>query len=85
MKKTTSPLYATAVGLVMNAAEVQSKVTRDKEVIEEIPQNIDPIVSEAISDKEIVDEQIIEKPREEKKSFFQKWSDNFRVFLDTAE
>jgi len=84
-EKTTSPMYATAVGLVMNAAEVQSKVTRDKEVIEEIPQNIDPIVSEAISDKEIVEEQIIEKPSEEKKSFFQKWSDNFRDFLDTAE
>lgn len=84
-EKTTSPLYATAVGLVMNAVEVQSKVIRDKEVIKEIPPNIDPIVSEAVSNEEIVAEPIIEKPKEEKKSFFQKWSDNFRDFLDTAE
>jgi len=85
-EKTTSPLYATAVGLVMNAAEVQSKkVVKQKEIIEEIPQNIDAIVSDVVSEEEIVDEPIIEKPKEEKKSFLQKWSDNFRDFLDTAE
>jgi len=85
-EKTTSPLYATAVGLVMNAAEVQSKkVVKQEEIIEEIPQNIDAIVSDVVSEEEIVDEPIIEKPKEEKKSFLQKWSDNFRDFLDTAE
>lgn len=85
-EKTTSPLYATAVGLVMNAAEIQSKiVVKQEEVIEEIPQNIDPIVSDVVSEEEIVDEPIIEKPKEEKKNFLQKWSDNFRDFLDTAE
>ena len=85
-EKTTSPLYATAVGLVMNAAEIQSKkVVRQEEIIEEIPQNIDPIVSDVVSEEEIVDEPIIEKPKEEKKNFLQKWSDNFRDFLDTAE
>ncbi|PHS04740.1 MAG: cell division protein FtsA [Kordia sp.] len=85
-EKATSPLYATAVGLVMNAAEVQSKqVVEEKEIIEEIPQNIDPIVSETVSEEEVVEESIIEKPKEEKKNFLQKWSDNFRDFLDTAE
>jgi len=85
-EKTTSPLYATAVGLVMNAVEVQSKkVVVKEEIIEEIPQNIDPIVSETISEEEIVEEPIIEKPKEEKRNFLQKWSDNFRDFLDTAE
>jgi len=85
-EKTTSPLYATAVGLVMNAAEVQSrKVVKQEEIIEEMPQNIDAIVSDVVSEEEIVDEPIIEKPKEEKKSFLQKWSDNFRDFLDTAE
>jgi len=85
-EKTTSPLYATAVGLVMNAAEIQSKkVVKQEEIIEEIPQNIDAIVSEAVSEEEIVEEPIIEKPKEEKKNFLQKWSDNFRDFLDTAE
>ena len=85
-EKTTSPLYATAVGLVMNAVEVQSKqIVIKEEIIEEIPQNIDAIVSETISEEEIVEEPIIEKPKEEKKNFLQKWSDNFRDFLDTAE
>ena len=85
-EKTTSPLYATAVGLVMNAVEVQSKkVVEKEEIIEEIPQNIDPIVSEAFSEEEIVEEPITEKPKEERKNTLQKWSDRFRDFLDTAE
>jgi len=85
-EKTTSPLYATAVGLVMNAAEVQSKkVVKQEEIIEEIPPNIDPIVSDVVSEGEMVDEPIIEKPKEEKKNFLQQWSDNFRDFLDKAE
>ena len=85
-EKTTSPLYATAVGLVMNAVEVQSKnVAKQEEIIEEIPQNIDAIESDVVSEEEIIEEPIIEKPQEEKKSFLQKWSDNFRDFLDTAE
>jgi len=85
-EKTTSPLYATAVGLVMNAVEVQSKQVEIKEeIIEEIPQNIDPIVSEAVSEEEIVEEPITEKPKEERKNTLQKWSDRFRDFLDTAE
>jgi len=85
-EKTTSPLYATAVGLVMNAVEVQSKqVDIKEEIIEEIPQNIDPIVSEIVSEEEIVEGPITEKPNEERKNTFQKWSDRFRDFLDTAE
>jgi len=85
-EKTTSPLYATAVGLVMNAVEVQSKkIVEKEEIIEEIPQNIDPIVSEAVSEEEIVEEPITEVPKEEKKNYLQKWSDRFRDFLDTAE
>ena len=85
-EKTTSPLYATAVGLVMNAVEVQSKqVVVEEKIIEDIPQNIDPIVSEAVSEEEIVKEPITEMPKEEKKNTFQKWSDRFRDFLDTAE
>jgi cell division protein FtsA len=85
-EKTTSPLYATAVGLVMNAVEVQSKqVVIEEEIIENIPQNIDPIVSEGVSEEEIVEEPITEKPKEERKNTLQRWSDRFRDFLDTAE
>lgn len=85
-ENTTSPLYATAVGLVMNAVEIQSKKQILKENnIEDIPQNNEPIETETIPEQEIVEEPITEKPKEEKKNYLQKWSDRFRDFLDTAE
>ncbi len=83
---TTSPLYATAVGLVMNAIEIQSKNQILKENnIEDVPQNNDPIETEIIPEEEIVEDSITEKPKEDKKNYLQKWSDRFRDFLDTAE
>jgi cell division protein FtsA len=83
---TTSPLYATAVGLVMNAVEIQSKNQILKENnIEDVPQNNDPIETEIIPEQEIVEDSITEKPKEDKKNYLQKWSDRFRDFLDTAE
>jgi cell division protein FtsA len=85
-ENTTSPLYATAVGLVMNAVEIQSKKQILKENnIEDVPQNNEPIETETIPEQEIVEEPITEKPKEEKKNYLQKWSDRFRDFLDTAE
>jgi cell division protein FtsA len=85
-ENTTSPLYATAVGLVMNAVEIQSKKQILKENnIEDIPQNNEPIETETVPEQEIVEEPITEKPKEEKKNYLQKWSDRFRDFLDTAE
>jgi cell division protein FtsA len=85
-EQTTSPLYATAVGLVMNAVEVQNKkeITKTND-IDETPQIVDAIESETITEEEIVEETITEKPKEEKKNYLQKWSDRFRDFLDTAE
>jgi cell division protein FtsA len=83
---TTSPLYATAVGLVMNAIEIQSKNQILKENnIEDVPQNNDPIETDIIPEEEVVEDSITEKPKEEKKNYLQKWSDRFRDFLDTAE
>jgi cell division protein FtsA len=83
---TTSPLYATAVGLVMNAIEIQSKNQILKENnIEDVPQNNDPIETDIIPEEEIVEDSITEKPKEDKKNYLQKWSDRFRDFLDTAE
>ena len=83
---TTSPLYATAVGLVMNAIEIQSKNQILKENnIEDVPQNNDPIETDITPEEEIVEDSITEKPKEDKKNYLQKWSDRFRDFLDTAE
>ncbi|WP_430410008.1 cell division protein FtsA [Kordia sp.] len=82
-----SPLYATAVGLVMNAVENQSKVVVEEEVVEP------PI--ETISDAETAIEDNAEhtnnsapvqsEPKKERKSIFEKWADKLKDFLDNAE
>lgn len=82
-----SPLYATAVGLVMNAVENQSKVVVEEEVVE--------LPTEAISDAETAIEDDAEhtnnsapiqsEPKKERKSIFEKWADKLKDFLDNAE
>ncbi|QHI38408.1 Cell division protein FtsA [Kordia antarctica] len=79
-----SPLYATAVGLVMNAVENQSKAIIEEEIVEP--------PTEAISDGEssINDDTehtapIQSEPKKERKSIFEKWADKLKDFLDNAE
>jgi cell division protein FtsA len=69
----SSPQYATAVGLLMNGlkkAEKEKQKEKQKDVIKE---------------NENGDEELIENPKEYKKSIFEKWTDKFRDFLDNAE
>jgi cell division protein FtsA len=86
-EKTTSPLYATAVGLVMNAVEVQLKTPVEgiEEENKEIPQNEELIVSEIIDEDSQEEEQVTEIPKEAKKSIFQSISERLKEFLDSAE
>ncbi|WP_298418475.1 cell division protein FtsA [uncultured Kordia sp.] len=82
-----SPLYATAVGLVMNAVENQSKVVVEEEVVEP--------PTETISEAEFAIEDNAEhtnnsapiqsEPKKERKSIFEKWADKLKDFLDNAE
>jgi len=68
----TSPMYATAVGLVLNGLE-NTKVDETKDLSGETgPQ--DP-----------VEPQDPEGPKEPKKGFFDKWVENLKDFLDKAE
>ena len=70
----TSPMYATAVGLVLNGLE-NNKVDETKDLSGETgPQ--DPIEAEPEGEE-------IEK--EKKKGFFDKWVENLKDFLDNAE
>ena len=73
----SSPQYATAVGLLMNGL---SKLDKEKLRIEaqKSTENNEEEVAE-------VEEEIIEEPKEFKKSIFEKWTDKFRDFLDNAE
>ena len=86
-EKTTSPLYATAVGLVMNAVEVQLKTPVEKieEENKDLPQNDEPFVSEVIEEDIQDEEQVTEVPKEAKKSIFQSISERLKEFLDSAE
>ena len=77
----TSPMYATAVGLVLNGLE-NNKIDETKDLSGETgPQDSEgetgPESPEGESDIEI--------EKEKKKGFFDKWVENLKDFLDKAE
>ncbi len=73
-----SPLYATAVGLLMNAVKNQSKMQTE---ISSTPE------ADSVNNKEdrIEELQANEERRKERKSVFDKWSEKLKEFLDNAE
>ncbi|WP_417873738.1 cell division FtsA domain-containing protein, partial [Xanthomarina gelatinilytica] len=78
----SSPAFATAVGLLMEGLQ---KETEEKIVVEEAPE---ALVEEAIEEeKEIIEEIQEEKEHKAKKSksFFDKFTERFKEFLDNAE
>jgi cell division protein FtsA len=86
--ETTSPQYATAVGLVLNSLEAKEKssllkrfphLTSDEPKKIESAQQTEPEIE--AQDEE---DQPERKPRERKK-FFDKWAEKFKEFLDNAE
>ncbi len=72
-----SPVYATAVGLLMNALKTKQKMVRTEKA--------------TLSNKEVtvlVEDSQPEKtaaPAKERKSIFEKWSEKLKDFLDNAE
>jgi len=80
-----SPLYATAVGLVMNAVENQSKVVVQEEVVEPPTETISDVETSMEDDEENTNAPIPSEPKKERKSIFEKWADKLKDFLDNAE
>lgn len=73
-----SPLYATAVGLLMNAVKNQSKLQA------EVASS--PETNTIAEEEERADElHANEEKRKERKSVFDKWSEKLKEFLDNAE
>ncbi|MEJ1222541.1 cell division protein FtsA [Sediminicola sp. 1XM1-17] len=74
-----SPLYATAVGLLMNAINTKAKVKA-------IEESHDEVETEVIYD-EGNGQATTEQPKtlRERKSIFDKWSEKLKDFLDNAE
>lgn len=82
--ETTSPMYATAVGLVMDGLihmKRQKKSVAKVEVKEEesVPE-IEDVEKESIQQQEVL--QAATQPR---KNILEKWTDKFKEFLDNAE
>jgi len=71
----TSPMYATAVGLVLNGLE-NTKIDTTKDLSDE-PEIKDPEDETGPQDPEGL--------KEPKKGFFDKWVENLKDFLDKAE
>jgi len=71
----TSPMYATAVGLVLNGLENKSVLATEEVIAEE----------ETNTDNESETESVEEKPKEKSKGIFDKWADKLKDFLDNAE
>ncbi|ALM09034.1 MULTISPECIES: cell division protein FtsA [Sediminicola] len=74
-----SPLYATAVGLLMNAINTKAKV----KAIEESHDEVDTEVIYDEGNGQATTEQ--PKTLRERKSIFDKWSEKLKDFLDNAE
>lgn len=98
-EETTSPMYATAVGLVLNSIEKSKKREEEKKEREalEAEQPQAPLVEEEEVSTEVEQEHDLEEdphaPEQEekkesnvgRKNIFEKWFDNFKDFLDNAE
>ncbi|KAA1244871.1 cell division protein FtsA [Aquimarina sp. RZ0] len=84
--ETTSPMYATAVGLVMDSLVHigKQKKTEIKEAVaeEESKQDINAVEGEYIEEKEEVKPVVDTRPR---KNILEKWTEKFKEFLDNAE
>ena len=76
----TSPLFATAVGLVLDGLKRQERKKIEQQVEEEV------VVEEATEHPtEDVEEEIKAEPVRERRSFLDKLTDRVKDFLDNAE
>ncbi|MBV1887803.1 MAG: cell division protein FtsA [Urechidicola sp.] len=71
----SSPMYATAIGLLMKGLSDKNKISHTSSSSNEVSEN---------DDEEEIEEQE-ETVKSVKKSLFERWSDKFRDFLDNAE
>ncbi len=90
--ETTSPMYATAVGLVMNSLESKEKsslMTRfpNKEEMEQELEKENPQEDEERAEETDVSAKTTEEDNKNtsRKGYFERWAERFKNFLDNAE
>ncbi|MFT7330033.1 MAG: cell division protein FtsA [Roseivirga sp.] len=71
----SSPMYATAVGLLIKGLRDKNKNTLKNQ----------EVAGDEVSGQDVESNETTEQKQNEKKSLFEKWSDKFRDFLDNAE
>ena len=76
----SSPSYATAVGLLMEGLKRGEKQAEEAELLE---QKEAPKLETTEQPKE--EQEVVEKPKPKKKSFFEKFTEGLKDFLDNAE
>jgi cell division protein FtsA len=78
--ETTSPLYATAVGLVLNSLEQKERFAGNNTV-----ESSDELDDEPSTNQTADETEVLEPKYKEPKKFFDKWAEKFKEFLDNAE
>jgi cell division protein FtsA len=93
-EETTSPMYATAIGLVLNSIEKIKKRKEEEYKEEKVPEETSASAVEETFDQEIPEaeeefkkdpEAPEPKPSRKRKNIFEKWFEDFKDFLDNAE
>ncbi|MHA6279657.1 cell division protein FtsA [Salinimicrobium sp. CAU 1759] len=82
--ETTSPVYATAVGLVLNSLEINSKHSyiEEEPEQEEVAAGATPTAVPQEEEEEREEPTTVSQPR---RTIFEKWFEKFKDFLDNAE
>ncbi len=80
--ETTSPLYATAVGLVLNSLQSKHRAVPKAMEVTKTETETSQTTQKTVSEEE---EQTVEEHPKERKRFFDKWAEKFKEFLDNAE
>lgn len=83
--ETTSPMYATAVGLVMDGLvhmKRQKKLYKKETVVNE---PVTELKEEILENKTIVEEETPRVTLKPRKNILEKWTEKFKEFLDNAE
>ncbi|MEP2936831.1 MAG: cell division protein FtsA [Gilvibacter sp.] len=75
--ETTSPMFATAVGLVLSSLDSKPKEAEEATSQEQATEDGTPTEDETTNEQE-------QRPAERKR-FFDKWAEKFKDFLDNAE
>jgi len=83
--ETTSPVYATAVGLVMNSLEKGNNRFQEEAVLSQNSPVEDSEENEERDQQEYADMEEKTSKKVARKTVFDKWAEKFKDFLDNAE